>query len=134
MPGHGDGARFVQPREALTRFRIRSQCLRVAALHYADGPKLEFAHGDSPVVTELLAAAYTLFVSRRRFVEPTQKEKTVASFREADGRHPFRVTGMLLGYRFETLAGLVQQRQGRFRSTGRLQHAGQEPASPRQVV
>ena len=90
MPDHGDGARFVQLREPLARFFISRQRLRVAALLHADGPKLAFSDGDLPVVTELLGAADTLFVGRRRFVEPAQVEKTVASFREADGRHPLR--------------------------------------------
>ena len=135
MPAHGDGARFVQLREPLARFGIRRQRLRVAALLHADGPKLAFADGDLPVVTELLAAADALFVGRRRFVEPAQVEKTVALFREADGRHPFRgFAGTLLGHGLEALAGLVQQRQGLFRAAGRLQHAGQEEASHRQIV
>ena len=56
-------------------------------------------------------------------------------FREADGHHPFRAcAGTLLRDGLEALAGLVQQRQGLFRSAGRLQHAGQERASHRQIV
>jgi hypothetical protein len=84
----------------------------------------------------LLVATDALFVGRRRFVEPAQVEKTVALFREAGGRHPFRafVPGSLLGHGLEALAGLVQQRQGLFRAAGRLQHAGQEEASHRQIV
>ena len=104
MPEHGDGARFVQLREPLARFGISRQRLRVAALILADGPKLAFAHGSAPVVTGFLQAADALFVGRRRVVEPTQIEKTVALFREADGRHPFRAsTGMRLRDMLEAL-------------------------------
>ena len=132
---HGDGARFVQLREALARFVMRLQRLRVAALQHADGPKLAFAHGNLPGVIELLGAADALFVGRRRFVEPAQVAETVALFRETDGRHPFRgLVGLLLGHGLEALAGLVQQRQGLFRAAGRPQHTGQEETSHRQIV
>ncbi len=74
MPDRGDGTRFVQLLEPLARFGISRHRLRVAALQHADGPELAFANGDLPGVIELLAAADSLFVGRRRFVDPAQKE------------------------------------------------------------
>ena len=126
MPAHGDRTRFVQLREPLARFGIRRQRRRVAVLLQANGPELDFGHGNAPVVTELLGALDALFVGRSRFVQSAQVEKTVALFRDADGRHPFRAFARpIFGHGLEALAGLAQQRQGLFRVAGRVQHASQ---------
>jgi hypothetical protein len=90
MPTHGDGARFVQPREPLARVFMSLQRLLVATLLQADGSKHAFSDGDAPVVTEFLRTADTLYASGRRFGEPAQAEKTLASFREAAARHSLR--------------------------------------------
>ena len=108
MPDHGDGARFVQLREPLARFLISRQRLRVAPLILTDGPKLDLADGDTPVVTALLQPANALFVGSGRFVEPTQIQKTVALFRKAFGRHSFRnCFDTLLRDGLEAHAGVV---------------------------
>jgi hypothetical protein len=86
-------------------------------------------------VIELLAATNTLFVGRRRFVDPAHVAKTRAFLREADGRHPFRAyAGTLLCHSLEALAGLVQQWQDLFRAAGDVKHAGQEKAPHPQIV
>ena len=135
MPGHGDGAQFLQSREPLARFFVSFQRLFVSALIQADGSKLEFSDGDLPVVTEFLRPADASFVSGSRFVEPAQAEKTVAAVRDADGRHSLRpATGPVPLDGLEACLRLVQQRQDLFRSAGVCQHSGQRETCHRQIV
>ena len=61
-------------RRPLARFFVSPERLPIAALQHADGPKLAFSDGDLTVIFEFLRTVDTLFVSRRRFVEPPQVE------------------------------------------------------------
>jgi hypothetical protein len=99
------------------------------------GPKLAFADGDAPVVTPLLGTADGLLVGYRCVVEPTQIAEAGTLFRDTNGSHPSRAAAWSLRFDiFETLAGLIQQRQRLLRTASHSQHAGQQETSHPQIV
>ena len=90
MPGRGDRARFVQAYEPIAGIFVSLRRLRVAALVLSDGSKLPFSNGDPAFVTAFLIEVDALFVSGCCLVEPAQLEKTISSFKQADGCHSLR--------------------------------------------